>query len=284
MSLNVVRVLGNNASRILSGCVRQTLATRAVSSTVLPISCRHDSVSKNFARSLIPSANYHALRQTKSHSRNCGCCGLHTEGDRELVEFLDEEIQIEKETDKAPSQLKFKGFDVSADSAEVSISKKLDGETITIKWNVNDTVSDDDMPEFEEHQEPAQGEEEEPPIISKPLFTIFINKGGPTSLALQCGFIEDSEEMPGQIEGEAEVVDPLEIHEIAMVPGTEWNNKNYSVMSSVMDGNLYALLMNTLEDRGINADFMRELETFSTHYEHKQYINFLQGLQDFARK
>lgn len=31
-------------------------------------------------------------------------------------------------------------------------------------------------------------------------------------------------------------VDALEIAEVALVPGTEWDNKIYSVMSSVMDG------------------------------------------------
>ena len=39
-----------------------------------------------------------------------------------------------------------------------------------------------------------------------------------------------------------------------------------------------------LEDRGINAEFMDELLEFSTTFEHKQYIGFLEQLREFAKK
>jgi len=237
-------------------------------------------IHRNFTRSLIPSCNYHAVNRPLAPSKKCGCCGLHTEGDRELVQFLDEEIKLEKSAEKSPGQAPtFRGFDVAVDGAEVSISKQADGETLTIKWNVNDSVADDEDPMMEEAEQ-AQDEDEQ--IVSKPMFTIYINKSDSGhSLALQCGF--PHEEMQPQ-EGDPNIVDALEIHEIAMVEGTDWNDKSYSVMSTVMDGDLYALLMNTLEDRGINQDFMQTLLDFSTNYEHKKYISFLQNLQDFARK
>jgi len=278
MSVNLVKMLSSNASRMLSGCVRQSLSTRAVSSIILPVSCRRADVSRSFTRSIVPTARYHAVTRPKTHSRQCGCCAFHTEGDRELVQFLDEEIKLEKGADKNPGQApKFKGFDVSVDAAEVTISKKSDGETLTIEWNVTDTVADDEP----DYDEPEKAEEEDQPIVSKPMFRIYINKGSEKSVALQCGFPQDVLPPP---EGEPNIIDALEIHEVAMVNGIDWDEKTYSVMSTVMDGDLYALLMNTLEDRGINQDFMEELLEFSTHYEHRQYISFLQGLQDFARK
>lgn len=48
--------------------------------------------------------------------------------------------------------------------------------------------------------------------------------------------------------------------------------------------NLYALLLNMLEDRGISQEFMDELLEFSTTFEHKKYISFLEQLQDFVKK
>merc|ERR1712004_924812 len=280
MALNIVKMFGNNTSRMLSGCVRHSLSTRTVSSVVLPTSCRRVDVHRSFTRSLIPSCNYHAVNRPLTLSKKCGCCGLHTEGDREIVQFLDEEIKLEKSAEKGPGQVPtFRGFDVSTDGAEVSISKQADGETLTIKWNVNDSVADDEDPMIEEAE---QAQEEDDQIASKPMFTIFVNKSGSGhSLALQCGFPQ--QEMPSH-DGEPNIVDPLEIHEVAMVSGDDWNDKTYSVMGTVMDGDLYALLMNTLEDRGINQEFMNSLLDFSTHYEHKQYISFLQTLQEFARK
>ena len=46
--------------------------------------------------------------------------------------------------------------------------------------------------------------------------------------------------------------------------------------------NLYDMLLNMLEERGIDGQFVDQLIDYSTSYEHKKYLGFLQGLQDFA--
>ena len=46
--------------------------------------------------------------------------------------------------------------------------------------------------------------------------------------------------------------------------------------------NLYDMLLTMLEERGVDANFVDALVEFSTSYEHKQYIGFLEGLKKFA--
>lgn len=46
--------------------------------------------------------------------------------------------------------------------------------------------------------------------------------------------------------------------------------------------NLYALLMNYLEDRGIDGEFLNQLVDFSTTYEHKKYVGLLEDLKAFV--
>lgn len=274
-------MFGYRGLSILSNAARFTTQLACVRSNVVPISCQRAAGNpRSFTRSMwylaSSSSEHTAVTLKHRHSSQCGCCKLHTEGDQELIKFLKDEINLEKSSEKNPGQLpRFQGFEVSADQADVTISKKIDGETITVKWNVTDTVDDDQMePEFD------QSEEQEGPIVSKPMFTVFLNKGASQSLALQCAF---PPAMPEEI-GEDHMEDPLDIAEVAIVNGTEWDSKVYSVMSSVMDRNLYSMLMNMLEDRGVNQDFMDELLDFSTSYEHKQYIGFLTGLHDFVKK
>ena len=46
--------------------------------------------------------------------------------------------------------------------------------------------------------------------------------------------------------------------------------------------NLYDMLLNMLEERGIDGQFVEQLVDYSTSYEHKKYLSFLEGLKDFA--
>ena len=46
-----------------------------------------------------------------------------------MSEFLDEEIKLEKDAEKSTKQtLSFKGFEVSSDGADVTITRSKDGE------------------------------------------------------------------------------------------------------------------------------------------------------------
>ena len=46
--------------------------------------------------------------------------------------------------------------------------------------------------------------------------------------------------------------------------------------------NLYDMLLNMLEERGVDADFIDQMVEYCTGYEHQRYVGFLQGLKDFA--
>ena len=43
------------------------------------------------------------------------------------------------------------------------------------------------------------------------------------------------------------------------------------------------MLLNTMEERGLTAEFFEKLVDYCTLYEHKKYISFLQDLQSFAK-
>jgi hypothetical protein len=42
------------------------------------------------------------------------------------------------------------------------------------------------------------------------------------------------------------------------------------------------MLLNFLEERGVDGEFVEQLVTFATAYEHGRYINFLEHLKDFV--
>ena len=63
----------------------------------------------------------------------------------------------------------------------------------------------------------------------------------------------------------------------------EFTDSVYSVDCTVLDGQLYDILLNLLEERGIGEDFANNLAEFATSYEHLQYINLLEKLKDFSK-
>lgn len=58
--------------------------------------------------------------------------------------------------------------------------------------------------------------------------------------------------------------------------------KNYAVAGDVLDGYLYDLLMNLLEEKGISNEFAGKLSDLSTSYEHSAYIGLLESLSKFT--
>lgn len=79
------------------------------------------------------NANKQPTGVTNGHfgpcSARCGCAQLHTEGDKEVLDFLGKEIKYEKERQHAvPKNLK--GFEISSSNgAEVVLTKKQEHET-----------------------------------------------------------------------------------------------------------------------------------------------------------
>ncbi|XP_059052086.1 complement component 1 Q subcomponent-binding protein, mitochondrial isoform X2 [Achroia grisella] len=210
-----------------------------------------------------------------NHSNTCSCgCGLkaiHTKGERELVEFLTEEIVAERKAQKVkslPSDVE--GFTVKGDGAEVVLSKQLKDELIRITFNVNHTVDSDDY-EGEVQQEKQEFAE----MRSKPQFEVDVVRGD-TTLGFTCSFLQEPPATSGD-----EYNDVFGIDEVTIYKG-EWNDKVYAVAGDVLDGYLYDLLMNLLEEKGISNDFVQKLSDLSTAYEHSAYINLLETISKFT--
>jgi len=196
-----------------------------------------------------------------------------TQGDQELAEFLDEEINLEKEAQVHTVMPRVKGFQTEITGSEVSLTKQYDGELITVKFNINNTVED----------ETAETEEENPPdqdkdLKSKPKFQVDLNRKGQT-LTFLCTFITPIEAPPPEQE---EQEDAFEIEEFYIHDGTgDESPTQYVANAGIIDGDLYNLFMNMLDDRGINKDFANELVELSTAHEHKLYIKTLEDIKKF---
>ena len=78
------------------------------------------------------------------------------------------------------------------------------------------------------------------------------------------------------------VEDNFAIDEVTLFDG-DWNEKKYAVAGDILDGYLYDLFMNMLDERGINANFADKLSEYCSSYEHSQYINLLEELQRFVK-
>lgn len=109
--------------------------------------------------------------------------------EKELFEFLSEEIQAEKKIQKSqniPSEID--GFQVKLDGPEVTLEKSVDNEKIEINFNVNHSVDADAEPQID----PSMNEPEIE-MKSKPQFEVNFTKGK-TTLGFTCSFIPPESE------------------------------------------------------------------------------------------
>ncbi|CRL01304.1 CLUMA_CG014293, isoform C [Clunio marinus] len=192
------------------------------------------------------------------------------QSEKELVEFLAEEIVAERKAQKKktlPSEID--GFKVKLDGADVDFVKDLGNEKVSVSFNVNHTVDTEEEPDINmEQDKPELGE-----MKSKPSFEVEIQKGNKT-LSFSCSFLQGEAQ-------EGEYNDMFGIDEVTIYEG-EWNEKVYAVAGDVLDGYLYDLLMNYLEEKGVSNEFAEKLSDFSTGYEHQSYISLLESLSKFA--
>jgi len=193
-----------------------------------------------------------------------------SKGDADIAKFLQEEIASEKTNLK--QLVKLEGFDVQTEGAEVTLTKNLAGEKVVISLNVNHTV---------DSAEPDDGTGEAPEMLSRPNFEVDIVKTNGKTISFSCSYVQpEEEEAPGQ---EQEFDDIFAIDEVTMFDGEDWNDKKYAVAGDIIDGYLYDLFMNMLEDRGVDNAFAEKLSEFSSAHEHRQYINLLEGIEKFVK-
>nr|CAG4641081.1 EOG090X0APE [Eulimnadia texana] len=263
MSFSVVNTIAKTVSRVLPAATR----SMAAAST------------RPFTRSLWYLSNSHLNQHSTPWGQSCACgCGLksmHTKGDQELVEFLSEEIAAEKKNQKAtrlPSNLE--GFDVKLNGAELSLTKKFNDEQISLTLNVNHSV-DAEMPEMDITTQSDKAPDTE--MKSKPQFEVKIVKKTHT-LRFACSFLQDA----SQGVGDEGISDVFTVDEVAVFEG-EPNEQTYAVAGDILDGYLYDLLMNMLEERGVSNDFADKISDLATKYEHGLYINLLEKMQKFVQ-
>lgn len=196
---------------------------------------------------------------------------------KDLASFLTQEIKLETEARKNKGQLpKIAGFNAKTEGPNVVLTKSFNDETITVKFSVNSSL-DNSEPDIEEAIEKENsGKENEPSAMkSRPTFTVDVKKDGQV-LSFWCSFLLGED-------GKEEASEDFQIDEFAVHEG-EWNENVYSADCSVLDGQLYDILLNLLEERGVGETFANELAEFSTSYEHQQYIGLLEKLSKFATK
>ncbi|XP_038220538.1 complement component 1 Q subcomponent-binding protein, mitochondrial [Zerene cesonia] len=267
--------LVRTAHRVLHNCVKNSsLAGAVISRTQAPVKrdfmrgIWHMSCSKRLDGASTSTGLLH-------HSNTCGCgCGLkalHTKGERELVEFLTEEIVAERKAQKLKTlPTEVEGFSIKGDGAEVVLTKQMKDEIVRITFNVNHTVDSED---FGDDIQPEKQEFAE--MRSKPQFEVDLVRGD-TTLGFTCSFLQE----PANAAAD-EYNDIFGIDEVTLYKG-EWSDKVYAVAGDVLDGYLYDLLMNVLEEKGVSNEFVQKLSDFSTAYEHTAYINLLEGISKFT--
>jgi len=212
------------------------------------------------------------LKIVKSKSLvGCSCkCGMHTEGDSHFVEFLTQEIKLEKENQKGQNKLpSIPGFDITVNDSEIVFKKDTGDEVLTVKVNVNNSMT---IPlEAENH------DEDDTEMVAQPNFVVGITKGGNT-LSIECAFDQE-----GMEDDQAQsYADKLAINEVYIHSG-EAGVETFSLSASVMDGTMYDHFLTMMEERGVNEKFVDLLVDYCTIYEQKKYIGFMEDLQKFIK-
>jgi len=231
-------------------------------------------------------------RITTNMSRITGIRQLHTEGDRELSEFLKEEISQEMELKKKVP--KIANFSMRMDGTIVTLNKTQDHETVVVSFDVNKSLimpafnEEDEAASYEEHGHEEEEEGGASDLISFPQFTVTITKT-PSGKALlfncSCKTGSDDDDVDiDEDDDDDEEEEMLSIDSVQAYDAQEMDvEKVYEAETDHMDGHLYELLHNTLVERGITDEFVTEVIALSTAVEHGHYIAFLKNLNKFAK-
>ncbi|XP_065054810.1 complement component 1 Q subcomponent-binding protein, mitochondrial-like [Rhopilema esculentum] len=263
-----------NVFKTLSSMIPQVSRhVRASASGLRIVTKRSSSI---FSR-LRSSSSVLGSRKFQIHDKICSC-GIHhklTEGDHDIVNFLNQEVEYEKE---AMQDLpKLKDFKVNVDGSYITLSKKHNGERIIVSFDVNENINIDEA--MDDEIENVDDDSVPPNIVSYPTFKVQLTKDSGKTLQFFCAY-NTSE----QIAEEEEIPDVFRFDSVSVwqyPDAQEEGETSYEAETENMDGTLYKLLLNTLYERGINNEFAKDLLEISTIMEHKEYVGFLQDLNGF---
>ncbi|CAD5230080.1 unnamed protein product [Bursaphelenchus xylophilus] len=209
-----------------------------------------------------------ALRQAVRFSSN------ESSVTKDLTQRLNEEIEAEKRLENenlgGAAQPTVPGFQLKTKDAEVRLTKKHGPEEILVVFNVNHSV---DVEEDDPNSDLA------PTPVALPPFSVEITKGS-QRLCFNMILVETGDE--DQFD--------FRVEEFYVAPAAKDGNEDvadevYASSGKYIDPNLHdVLFVRYLEERGIDAEFCRNLVQFATHYEHQKYVGLLSQIRDFVSK
>lgn len=209
---------------------------------------------------------------------------LHTKVDKDLSVFLKSEVEAERQLSKVPQHGPgVPGFEVKTEGANVTLTKQHGSESVCVKFNVNGVLDTEEGEEGEETQSNA------PDMRARPDFVVEVKKPNGRILAFTCRlYSEDTASEPSSNTPPME--DKYEIESFTILNPEDvdedgvWDDDIYMADGSIIDGQMYDLLLGFLESRGINSEFIDNFMDYATHYEHNNYIGLLEKLKDFIEE
>lgn len=234
-------------------------------------------------QTLVPQL--YQTRQMSSDVRQTFSRGPAHDDDKPLPldQILEHEIQEEmQELNQRLSSDQFPGFSVETDGSDVKLTKQAGDSTVVVRFTVSSSLSE----WKNESSEPKAGGEaqEESPysysLLSLPDFQVQVIRDGKT-LEASCYFEEMDQD---EESAEQYPVDPLfQIDEIVMYEG-EPRETEFAVSTEYFREELQEGLLEYMANLGIDDEFAKNLVSFSTNYEKKQYIGLMKRLKEFVSK
>ena len=213
--------------------------------------------------------------------RNIGSNVQYDDKPISLTSVLEREIQEETaELNQRLQSDQFPGFSVETDGSDVKLTKQTGDVTVVVRFTVSSSLSEWRSNESEadgqkqEQQEPAYA------LYSLPEFQVQICRDGKT-LEVSCYF----EQMEHDDEtGDAYPMDPIfSIDELVMYEG-EPRESEFAVSAEYFREELQEGLIQYMADHGIDEEFTKNLVSYATCYEKKQYIGLMKRLHGFVAK
>jgi len=199
---------------------------------------------------------------------------MQTRGDKQLVEFLDNEILEEENSRRVIPNLD--GFLTHIKDTIVTLKRNIDGEMIQIVFDVNDNLN---VIESDEH-EISGSNDVISELVSYPKFKVSITKPSGKVLLYHCTTqVVDSHEFQDE---ERQELLSITLVQVYLSDHFDSLSTIYEADTEGVDGDLYSMLLNTLLERGIDGDLVNRLIGLSTTVDTEQHLGFLKNLRQFA--
>lgn len=203
-----------------------------------------------------------------------------------IADILEREIQDESaELSQHLSTDQFPGFSVETEDSDVKLTKQIGNTTVTVRFTVSSSLNEwpsepQEAQQSQQQQQSETGGDLNMTLLSMPEFQVQISKNNHT-LELSCYF----EDMDTEDEsGEPYPFDPIfGIDELVMYEG-EPKETEFAVNAEYFQEDLQTALIQYLAEHGIDDEFAKNLVSFATSYEKKQYIGLMTRLKNFVSK